>query len=218
MSFGLAWIGKKEGAKERFKSEAKGSRRVADTGLAPDCIYSSTKRFTFTKSFQLHGAHRISTLLSSFGDVILLAAMAGELQATTTEPFLYPFFSLFLSLGLSLLAANGFKVVAGNRFANPWRRRIGPFRTPAPRFHFVHYPTTRLCLSFWLSLSIMGFRRSLANYRNPVYRVNPFVLRYYGLTIMQRISRHCVYAVPYRSFLCSERHYASIERRSIIAT
>ena len=133
-------------------------------------------------------------------------------------PFLSLSFSLSLSLCLCLLAANDFKVVAGNRFANPWRRRIGPFRTPAPRFHFVHYPTTRLCLSFWLSLSIMGFRRSLANCRNPVYRVNPFVLRYYGLTIMQRISRHCVYAVRYRSFLYSEQHYASIDRRSIIAT
>lgn len=80
MSFSPAWIGKKEGGKERFKSGEEGGRiRVkggADTGLAPDCIYSSTKRFTFTKSFQLHGARRISTLLSSFGDVILLAAIA----------------------------------------------------------------------------------------------------------------------------------------------
>lgn len=76
MSFSPARIGKKEGGKERFKSGGMRVKGGADTGLAPDCIYSSTKRFTFTKSFQLHGARRISTLLSSFGDVILLAAIA----------------------------------------------------------------------------------------------------------------------------------------------
>lgn len=41
---------------------------------------------------------------------------------------------------------NDFKVVAGNRFANPWRRRIGAFRTPAPRFHLAHNSTSTLSL------------------------------------------------------------------------
>lgn len=149
VSLGLAWIGKKEGGKERFKSGVKGSASVADTGLAPDCIYSSTKRFTFTKSFQLHGARRISTLLSSFGDVILLAAMAGGCKRRLRSRLLPISLSRTrgLSLFLSLSHANDFKVVAGNRFANPWRRRIGPFPTPAPRFHFVHHPHSTLSLS-----------------------------------------------------------------------
>jgi len=84
--------------KGRRKSGVKGSQ--ADTGLAPDCIYSSTKRFTFTKSFQLHGARRISTLLSSFRDVILLLTIVGEMQAGTRWPLPLPL-SLSLSLSIS---------------------------------------------------------------------------------------------------------------------
>lgn len=123
----------------------------ADTGLAPDCIYSSTKRFTFTKSFQLHGARRISTLLSSFGDVILLAAIAErrgcEQLYDSLSLSVFPFFVTPLPLSLSVsLFPNDFKVVAGNRFANPWRRRIGAFRTLAPRFHFAHNSTSTLSL------------------------------------------------------------------------
>lgn len=96
-------------------SEVKGSQ--TDTGLAPDCIYSSTKRFTFTKSFQLHGACRISTLLSSFRDVILLLAIVGRCKQGRW----------LLSLPHSVPSPrNDFKVVAENRFANPWRRRIEP--------------------------------------------------------------------------------------------
>jgi len=40
---------------KRRRSEVKESQ--ADAGLAPDCIYSSSKRFTFTKSFQLHAGY-----------------------------------------------------------------------------------------------------------------------------------------------------------------
>ena len=202
----LAWIAKKEGGKERFKSGVKGNSSVADTGLAPDCIYSSTKRFTFTKSFQLHGAHRISTLLSSFGDVILLAAMAEEMQATTTKLLSFSFdFSLFLSLSLSRVFLSP-SVFRGERLQSRSGESFRKSSEEAYRGPFVHRhldftscanPTaTRLCLSFCLSLSIMGFRRSLANYRNPVYRVNSF-LWYYGLIIMQPISRYCAHAVCY---------------------
>lgn len=58
-----------------------------------------------------------------------------------------PFFVTPLPLSLSVsLFPNDFKVVAGNRFANPWRRRIGAFRTLAPRFHFAHNSTSTLSL------------------------------------------------------------------------
>lgn len=58
-----------------------------------------------------------------------------------------PFFVTPLPLSLSVsLFPNDFKVVAGNRFANPWRRRIGVFRTLAPRFHFAHNSTSTLSL------------------------------------------------------------------------
>lgn len=58
-----------------------------------------------------------------------------------------PFFVTPLPLSVSLfLFPNDFKVVAGNRFANPWRRRIGAFRTLAPRFHFAHNSTSTLSL------------------------------------------------------------------------
>lgn len=156
------------GERER-ESGVKGSR--ADTGLAPDCIYSSTKRFTFTKSFQLHGARRISTLLSSFRDVILLLAIVGEMQAGTVTSLS---FSLSRSLSLSVSSfpspPDDFKVVAENRFANPWRKRIEPLRSPALRSHFVLLLLGSV--SFCLSLSIMGFRCSLANYEHLVGCLN----------------------------------------------
>lgn len=65
----------------------------------------------------MHGACRISTLLSSFRDVILLLAIVGRCKQGRW----------LLSLPHSVPSPrNDFKVVAENRFANPWRRRIEP--------------------------------------------------------------------------------------------
>lgn len=118
---------------KKRRSKVKGSQ--TDTGLAPDCIYSSTKRFTFTKSFQLHGACRISTLLSSFGDVILLAIVGRCKQGRW-----------LLSLPHSVPSPrNDFKVVAENRFANPWRRCIEPLSYSSTPISLCIAPA-RLCL------------------------------------------------------------------------
>lgn len=187
--------------KERFRGGVKGNG--ADTVLAPDCIYSSTKRFTFTKSFQLHGARRISTLLSSYGDVILLPAMAGGdagrlLRSTAATP------SASTSVGgerLQSRSRESFRKSSEEAYRafsytgiSISLRAPPPPQLPPPKLPpFLPSPISLLPLdfvSFCLSLSIMGFRRSLANYRNPVYRVNSF-LWYYGLIIMQRISRYC---------------------------
>ena len=105
-----------------------------------------------------------------------------------------PFLSLSLSLSLSPSVFRGKRLQSrsGESFRKSleeaYRRGGAPFVHRHLDFTSCANPTaTRLCLSFCLSLSIMGFRRSLANYRNPVYRVNSF-LWYYGLIIMQRIS------------------------------
>lgn len=71
----------------------------------------------------------------------------GDASNSTTLSLCLPFFVTPLPLSLSVsLFPNDFKVVAGNRFANPWRRRIGAFRTLAPRFHFAHNSTSTLSL------------------------------------------------------------------------
>lgn len=144
---------------EGRRSEVKRSR--TDTGLAPDCIYSSTKRFTFTKSFQLHGARRISTLLSSFRDVILLLAIVRRCKQGRR----------LLSLSHSVPSPrNDFKVVAENRSQILGGGASSRFRTAVLRSHFVLLPLD--FVSFYLSLSIMGFRCSLAKYENFVGFLN----------------------------------------------
>lgn len=70
------------------------------------------------------------------------ASNSTTLSLSLSSLFVTP---LPLSLSVSLFP-NDFKVVAGNRFANPWRRRIGAFRTLAPRFHFAHNSTSTLSL------------------------------------------------------------------------
>lgn len=182
--------------------------------LAPDCIYSSTKRFTFTKSFQLHGARRISTLLSSFGDVILLPAMAGKMQATATKPR-FPLIPFSAVERLQSRSRESFRKSLEEAYrAFSYTGTSILLRTPSgPTLPPFSLPLD--FVSFCLSLSIMGFRRSLANYRNPVYRVNSF-LRYYGLIIMQRISRYCAPAVCCPSSLRSAE--AGFEARKREAT
>lgn len=91
--------------------------------------------------------------------------------------------STTLSLSLSLFPPsppNDFKVVAGNRFANPWRRRIGAFRTPAPRFHFAHNSTSTLSLFPPLVIynRFSPFFAPTILCPNPVHRVNSFPLHY----------------------------------------
>jgi len=125
----LRWSGR-----ERRRNEVKGSQ--TDIGLASDCVYSSTKRFTFTKSFQLHGARRISTLLSYFRDVILLLAIVERCKQERR----------LLSLPHSVPSSrNDFKVVAENRFANPRRRRIEPLSYSSTSISFC-IASTQPCL------------------------------------------------------------------------
>lgn len=104
----------------------------------------------------MHGARRISTLLSSFRDVILLLAIVGEMQAgmvtflslSRSRGFSFSLslsHSLSLSLSLSspfLSLPNDFKVVAENRFANPWRKRHRAASTSIS----LRIAPTRLCL------------------------------------------------------------------------